>query len=127
MPKFSAKSFGKLRECHPDLQKVLSAAIEVYDFTILEGYRSPEKQLIMHSQGVSKALPGQSPHNYQPALAVDIAPWPIDWEDKGRFYELAGVIKACAAYEGVDIEWGGNWKSFLDMPHFQLKNWKEMK
>ena len=127
MPSFSAKSLNKVRQCHPDLQRVLNRAIKVMDFTVLEGHRSPERQLLMHSQGHSKALPGQSPHNYEPSLAVDIAPWPIDWEDKGRFYRLAGVMEACAKEEQVDIEWGGDFKSFFDGPHFQLKGWKDLK
>lgn len=125
MPTFSANSMAKLRECHPDIQKVLMEAIKVVDFTVLEGYRSNEKQLLMHTQGTSKALPGQSPHNRSPSMAVDIAPWPIDWEDKGRFYRLAGVIEACASKLGIELEWGGDFKGFFDGPHFQLKGWRQ--
>lgn len=127
MASFGAKSMSRVREADPDLQRVLHRAIKIMNFTVLDVYRSNERQLLMHSQGVSKALPGQSPHNYQPALAVDIAPWPIDWGDKGRFYRLAGIMEACAKEECVEIEWGGDWTTLLDMPHFQRKGWKELK
>ncbi|MGE8636345.1 MAG: M15 family metallopeptidase, partial [Achromobacter piechaudii] len=40
------------------------------------------------------------------------------------FADLAGVVKACAVELGVPVEWGGDWKSFKDEPHFQIpRDW----
>ncbi len=40
---------------------------------------------------------------------------------RGPAYEaLASQVKAAAAAEGVLVEWGGDWRSFFDGPHFQL-------
>jgi len=60
--------------------------------------------------------------------AVDLAPLvggAIPWDEWARFKELADVVKACAAELGVPVEWGGDWKTFKDGPHFQLpRGWK---
>ena len=34
-------------------------------------------------------------------------------------------MKACAADLGVPLEWGGDWKTLKDGPHFQLpRGWR---
>jgi peptidoglycan L-alanyl-D-glutamate endopeptidase CwlK len=55
--------------------------------------------------------------------AVDLAV--LDDDGKARwdapaYRALAAEMKAAAAVEGVKIEWGGDWRSFFDGPHFQL-------
>jgi hypothetical protein len=63
-------------------------------------------------------------------LAVDVAPYPVDWNDKERFYYFAGFVKGVASSLGISIRWGGDWNSdnnlknqtFFDLPHFELKN-----
>ncbi|MBB1175118.1 M15 family peptidase, partial [Klebsiella pneumoniae] len=55
--------------------------------------------------------------------AVDLAPLvggAIPWNDWEQFRRLADVVKACAAELGTPVEWGGDWKSLKDGPHFQL-------
>ncbi len=52
--------------------------------------------------------------------AVDLAPWPIDWNDLKRFRRLAVLVKRAAVLEGVTIVWGGDWTSTEDYPHFEL-------
>ena len=121
MYSFSRRSEERLATCHPDLQKVLHTAIRIMDFTVLQGHRGKEEQNEMVRRGVSQLRYPHSNHNTSPSHAVDIAPWPIDWEDTERFAELAGVVKACAHFHGVKLGWGGDWKSFKDMPHFELK------
>ena len=51
--------------------------------------------------------------------AVDIAPYPISWEWE-YFYPIEDAMKQAAEELGVDLEWGGDWKSFKDGPHWQL-------
>lgn len=67
-------------------------------------------------------------HNKTPSLAVDVAPWPIDWNDKNRFYHFAGRVQGIAQMFNIKIRWGGDWDSdndlkdqnFYDLPHFEL-------
>jgi len=51
---------------------------------------------------------------------MDLAPFPIDWNNLDRFAELAKVIKRIAKENNTPLEWGGDWKNFKDYPHFQL-------
>jgi len=121
MPKFSNKSKERLATCHDKLQAICNEAIRITDFTVLEGHRGEERQNELYKKGSTKAVFGASKHNFKPSLAVDLAPYPIDWEDTERFAELAGVIKAVAFKYGVNITWGGDWHSFKDMPHYEIE------
>ena len=136
MPSFGQKSKDKLKTCHPDLQRVMEEAIKEYDFTVIYGQRSVEEQFELYKKGreykdgqwvkvgaTVTNLDGKtkkSMHNYSPSLAVDIAPYPIDWNDLKRFKEMADVVKKTAEKLGVKIAWGGDWKSFKDYPHVEL-------
>ena len=136
MPKFSKASLSKLESCHKDIQSVMNEAIKHMDFVVLAGYRTPNEQFELYKKGRTfqggkwvktgntvTNLDGKtklSNHNYSPSLAIDIAPYPIDWNDTDRFEALAEVVKKAAKTVGVDITWGGDWVSPIDMPHFQI-------
>ena len=125
---FSTESESRLSTCHPDLQAICDRVIENYDFKVLEGYRSDERQDELFHVEKSTLRAGESKHNNDPSLAVDIAPYPIDWDDIARFYLLAGFMFQAAADLNVDIRWGGDWnrnwihkdQKFFDLPHFEL-------
>jgi peptidoglycan L-alanyl-D-glutamate endopeptidase CwlK len=119
---FGAKSLARLAELHPDLQRVLCQAIKVADFAIICGHRGEKDQDVAYATGHSRLQWPYSKHNALPALAVDVAPWPINWDDLTSFYYLAGVVMTCAYKEGVPLTWGGNWIKLKDMPHFELKD-----
>lgn len=128
MYKFSNKSLSKLnnKKFHPSLRRLLTKAIETtpIDFTIIETVRTKEQQVINVKNGASKTmrtrhLPEVNKSGY--AEAVDIAPYPIDWSNIERFKQLAKHIKKTAALIGIQIEWGGDWKTFKDYLHWQLK------
>jgi len=123
MPSFGRRSKERLATVDPKLRSVLEVAIQIVDFTILCGYRGEEEQEKAFRLGHSKARFGQSRHNSRPSQAVDIAPYPIDWDDTERFALLAGVIKAVAFGMGLEDEivWGGDFESLKDMPHFEIK------
>jgi hypothetical protein len=61
-------------------------------------------------------------------MAVDVAPYPIDWEDTKRFYHFAGFVQATAKQLNIPIIWGGDWnnnnnfkdQTFNDLVHFEL-------
>lgn len=133
--RFGRGSQAELEEVHPDLQKVLNEAIKLYDFTVLEGNRSIETQQRLYAQG--RTAPGRvvtqidgvkkkGKHNYAPARAVDIVPYPIDWSNRERFMHMAGIVLATAHFLGVRIRWGGDWnrdddfEDGWDLPHFEL-------
>lgn len=129
MPEFSKASKKELASCHPDIQRVLNEVIQYVDFTVLEGHRGEEEQNAAFEAGRSKLEFPQSLHNHRPALAVDIAPYPIDWQDWRRFDLLAGYVLGIASHLGVNLRWGGDWDSdkdmadqtFHDLPHFELR------
>lgn len=121
MPTLSKASFDKLSTCHPDLQRVVREAIKYVDFTVLCGHRGEAEQTAAFKAGSSKLQWPNSRHNKRPSEAVDLAPYPVDWRDLGRFHFLAGVIAVVARQLGVDIAWGGDWATFKDRPHFELR------
>lgn len=119
-----ARSEAKLQGIHPDLVRVVhkAAAMSDMDFTILEGLRTLERQ----KQLLAKHATTTMKSRHLTGHAVDIAPTidgGIRW-DWPLYYKLAPIIKAAAAAEGVKIEWGGDWRTFKDGPHWQL-GWKE--
>lgn len=130
MPEFGNRSKIQLATCHPDLVRVLTRAIEIMDFTVVEGHRTRERQNEYFNRvpPVTKVKWPHSKHNKKPSEAVDIYPYPIDFHTIERFVLLAGVVLACAHEEGVAIRWGGDWdqdfdtadERFRDMPHFEL-------
>lgn len=125
----SAKSLLKLEGAHPDLRKVImrAAALSDIDFTILEVTRTLARQRTLVASGASRTMKSRHiPGADGFSRAVDIAPldggqvswaWPL-------YNKLAPVIKQAAQGVGVPIEWGGDWKSFKDGPHWQL-GWKQ--
>jgi peptidoglycan LD-endopeptidase CwlK len=129
MPRLSFKSKQLLATCHPDIQKVMNEAIKDFDFLVLCGHRTVAEQQRLYAQG--RTTPGKKVtnidgvkvkgrHNYKPALAIDIAPYPLDWNDTDRFRLLGAHVKAVAARLGVPLTWGGDWRKFKDLPHFEL-------
>lgn len=89
-------------------------------------YRSFEEQNKLYNQWpkVTLAKGGQSPHNYNPSMAIDVKiinNGHITWERK-YFADFAKLMVT------KEIEWGGDWKlksGFVDNPHFQLKTWRD--
>lgn len=110
----------RLRGVHPDLVKVVEQAITLsnVDFTVLEGLRSEERQRELVRIGASKTVHSRHIHGF----AVDLAPFvdgKVRW-DWPLFTPIADAMKRAAEQHGIPVEWGGDWKSFRDGPHFQL-------
>ena len=139
--KLGAKSLERLRGVHPDLVAVVKKAITLteIDFTVTEGLRTKERQAQLVKAGASKTM-----NSYHlTGHAVDL--WPVDPNtgknlpsdaafkrgsaearaaDKALWdglRKIAATMKAVAAEQGVSLEWGGDWVSFRDGPHFQIK------
>lgn len=127
----SQRSLARLAGVHPDLVAVVKLAIQrtPCDFTVVEGVRTNARQRELVASGASRTM--QSFHLPQVdglGHAVDLAPLvdgAIPWDNWAAFADLANVVKACASELGVPIEWGGDWKTFKDGPHFQIpRDWK---
>lgn len=130
MATFSRTSQERLATCHPDIQKVMTEVIKHRDITVLDGARTLEQQRAYVASGHSHTL--NSKHLVQSdgySHAIDIAPYPIDFNDRERFYYTAGFILGVAEVLGVKLRWGGDWdgdsdihdQKFYDLPHFELK------
>jgi len=109
-----------LRGVHPDLIKVIRRAIAItkIDFKVLEGVRSVARQRELVKKGASQTMKSRHIHGF----AVDIAPFvagQIRW-DWPLYFQLAATVKQAAKDVGVPVEWGGDWKTFKDGPHWQL-------
>ena len=117
MYKFSNRSKRQLATVDIRLQNLFNAVIKEYDVTILEGIRNIAKQKLYFDTGKSKTM-----NSYHlKGLAVDVAPYPIDWDNINRFMELSIIVKRIAKEQGLNITWGGDWK-WKDYPHYQINN-----
>ncbi|WOF43759.1 M15 family metallopeptidase [Sphingopyxis indica] len=152
------RSLSRLVGVHPDLVRVVKRAAAMAtpaeDFTVLEGVRSREQMCINYGKGrtaaqcEAKGVPGKYAQpraakvtwlnnpfasNHRKMFdgfghAVDLAPWPIDWNDLKRFDAVAHLMLRAATIEGVPIRWGADWdqdgkpreRGESDSPHFEL-------
>lgn len=129
MYSLGARSKERLIGVHPDLVKVVERAILItaVDFTVLEGVRTPERQKILVAAGASRTLnsrhiPGADGYG----KAVDLGAWvdnQVDWSWP-LYGKIADAMKTAAKQLNIPIEWGGDWKTFRDGPHWQLP-WKD--
>lgn len=141
---FGKKSWKKLEGIHPDLVKVMTYSIKtsIYDFSIVDGIRTAERQQALYSKGRKKTgiivtnadgIKYKSNHQIKNdgyGYAVDLYPY-INGEirtgyDKYKieFKEIAKHILKTAKKLDIYIVWGGHWTDPFDPPHFELKNEK---
>ena len=120
MYKFGKVSQQRLATCHPDLQRLFNEVIKEINCSIICGHRTAEEQEKAFKGGFSKVQFPNSKHNQMPSLAVDVAPYPIDWNDVAAFERLAEVVKRKAKELNIKVIWGGDWKRFVDRPHWEL-------
>ena len=117
---FSRRSETNLAGVHPDLVRIMRRALELseVDFMITEGFRTRQRQEALLREGKSKTMRSR----HLTGHAVDVAAWidgKISW-NWPHYEVIARAIKQAGAELGVPVEWGGDWKSFKDGPHFQL-------
>lgn len=117
------QSKKRLEGVHPDMVAVVERAIELtkIDFTVLEGLRTLERQKTLVARGASTTLNSRHITGH----AVDLGAY-VDGEvrwDWPLYHKIAEAMKQAALELKVDMDWGGDWKSFPDGPHYQL-SWK---
>ena len=77
-----------------------------------------ERQRELYRQGATRTMRSRHIHGF----AVDVAPLvdgKVRW-DWPLYNSLSVVIKKAAQLVGVHVEWGGDWDTFKDGPHWQL-------
>lgn len=128
----------RLKGVHPDLVKVFLRAAEINKFPLRVtcGLRTVTEQKHLVAIGASKTMRSRHLPHVRDGLsrAIDIAGL-VDLDKDGKieteemfhwplYPQIAASMKAAAKELGIPIEWGGDWKSFKDGPHFQLP-WKQ--
>lgn len=125
---FSKRSQAKLETCVQPIQLLCHEMIKVVDFTVLCGFREKEKQNeALRLNRTTKRWP-YSKHNRLPSPAIDLAPYPIKWEELDRFAYFAGWVMSKAKEMEIALKWGGDWDGdfniqehrLIDMPHFEI-------
>jgi peptidoglycan LD-endopeptidase CwlK len=116
-------SLQNLITCQPELVELITEVSKEQNIQVTCGFRNKEDQEKAYKDGFSKAHWLQSPHNYNPSYAVDVVPYPAKWSDENKLRELGKIILEKAKKLNIDIEWGGNWK-FVDLPHYEIRDWK---
>lgn len=142
-------SIDRIKTAHPKLRNELTKIyIEANNklgksrlrFSYVLRTFKEQEALFNKRPKVTNAKAGQSYHNY--GLAVDIvllldkdnngtfetASWDVfkDWDKDG----VADWLEVVKVFEKYGWEWGGKFKSFKDMPHFQKtfgKSWQQLK
>lgn len=120
MPSFGRLSLERLKTCDPRLQDVAHAAIIRVNFSVACGHRGEQEQNEAFARGFSKLVYPKSRHNTSPSQAMDLVPWPVDWNNIEAFKGLAKIVLEEAAKLHIPLEWGGDWARFRDLPHYQL-------
>ena len=126
MYKFGKRSLKRLKGVDSRLVNVLNELIKIMDVTVIEGLRSAERQEELLAQGATKVKYSK----HMEGKAVDICPYPIDWDDRDRFHYMGGMIRGIAKQLNLNVRWGGDWDSdgevkdnnFDDLVHIEIKD-----
>jgi peptidoglycan L-alanyl-D-glutamate endopeptidase CwlK len=130
------KDSRNINDCVDELIIAFSNTKEIFenrheDYNVIctQSYRSSQTQNALYEIGrtkpgkiVTKAKGLQSPHNYYRSLAFDVAfikEGKADWDVK-LYKEFNDILSVSNPL----VEWGGNFQSFKDYPHWQRKDWK---
>jgi peptidoglycan L-alanyl-D-glutamate endopeptidase CwlK len=140
MPCFSATSKSKLYSTGNDgLVALFENVIKEVDCSVVSGLRLARDQALLFAQG--RTMPGPIVTNCDGIIkksnhqlnnngfgdAVDVVPYPIDWNDRMRFYHFIGFVRGVAWKLGIEVVSGSDWdndyvlndQGFYDLPHWE--------
>lgn len=124
---FSAASVRHMEGVHEDLVRCAHEALKLtkIDFGIPStgGRRTAEEQRGLYDRGVSNADGSIYVSPHQHGLALDVFAW-VEGEvsyEKEHLAQVAAAFLLAANRLGVRVMWGGLFKDFEDMPHFELE------
>ena len=126
MPRFGKRSKQRLKGVDAKLVNLLNELIKIMDVTIIEGLRSKERQQELLAQGKTKTKYSK----HIEGKAVDLAPYPIDWNDREMLHYMGGMLRGIGHQLGLKIRWGGDWDSdgdindnkFDDLVHVEIRD-----
>ena len=147
----SQKSLDRLSGVDERLQRVVKRAIQLtkQDFMVLEGVRTIQQCMINYGKGrtiaqcVAKGVPAQYANpkatkvtwlnnpfasKHVSGKAVDLVPYPVDWNDLKKFDVIAQAMLQASKDLGIAIRWGADWdndgkpreRGESDSPHFEI-------
>jgi peptidoglycan L-alanyl-D-glutamate endopeptidase CwlK len=119
MSKFSRRSWENLKDVDPRLVALATRVLERIDITVLCGYRDKEQQNIVYGKGTSQLKYPKSKHNKKPSQAIDICPYPVDWDNIAEFNRMCDIVLEEAEKLGINVRLGREF-SFKDYPHVEL-------
>lgn len=116
----NARSLKNLQGVNPDMVAIVHRAAELSSvyFVVTEGLRTVKRQAELVAKGASRTMNSK----HLTGRAVDVAAFPngkLSWEFK-YYKSISEAFKQAAQELGIKIRWGGDWKSFVDSPHFEL-------
>lgn len=120
--KLSNRSLNNIKGIDHRLIILLGLMLEYapYDFVVTEGLRTKERQAQLVKEGKSKTM--NSKHIDGKAFDIAIlVSGEVTWQHS-YYKEWADVFLKLAERLGFNITWGGNWKTFVDCPHFQIND-----
>ena len=123
---FDARSERCIRSLHPKAQRAAREFLTRLrgagiDARIISGTRTYAEQDALYRRGrfgdtsprVTNAKGGHSNHNFGIA-------WDIGIFKDGKYLTTTKPYKEAAAFKPASVEWGGDWRTFPDVPHYQL-------
>jgi len=124
MYKFGKRSKERLKGVDTRLVNVLNELIKIMDVTIIEGLRSGKRQEELLAKGATKVKYSK----HMEGKAVDLAPYPVDWDNRDGFHYMGGMIRGIAHKLNLKVRWGGDWDSdgdvkdngFDDLVHVEI-------
>ena len=131
--KLGKTSLARLQGVDETLVNVVKRAIEIseVDFTVMEGVRTLERQRELYAQG--RTAPGKivtwtMKSRHIEGKAVDLVPYPLDWNDLDKFNKIKDAMFQAAKELDVNLRWGADWdsdgnyreKGEYDSPHFEI-------
>jgi peptidoglycan LD-endopeptidase CwlK len=122
--RFSKRSEGNLIGVKRDLVHLarLSIRLSTVDFIVIEGKRSYQRQKYLLSKNKTTTMNSR----HLTGHAIDVAAF-VDGSVSWNFEDYKKIAEAfflASEILKIPVEWGGNWKTFVDGPHFQLP-WKD--
>lgn len=133
---FDPVSAKRLLQAEPGLQRILLEARKQATFIILDAQRGRATQERAFRLGHSKVHFGDSAHNWNPSVAVDLAPWArqqdVDWDQKQKWVHLfQTIIMPITERMKLPCRWlgdpnrDGNIADGWDFPHLERHPWRE--
>ena len=108
----------RLQKIISETAKVIDIELPGYGFIVTCGLRTIEEQKILVSKGLSKTM--NSYHLTGKAFDIAVKKNGVVTWDIKEYKTISVLFKKVAKAQGIELTWGGDWKTFVDGPHFQI-------